>query len=489
MLSYHQNLDLALQIFRYAGEHHPGFRHTYQTYLAIIRRLARSRAFSAVEPLLSDLRRSGIVCHEHLFITVIRSYGLAGDPERALRTFVEMERFRGVHRTVRSLNCVLLALVQNEKHEMVKWVFGGCQSRFRVAPNVVTGNILIKAFCEKGDLEGAHKVLDEMPSMGMVPNVVTYTTIVGGFVSRGDMDGAERAFAEILDRGWVPDATAYTILMDGYIKNGRFSDAIRVMDEMEENKVPPNHVTYSVMILAYCKENKPGEALGLFEDMLRTGANSDAPSPALTCKLIDVLCENGKVEEACFLYKGLLRGRCTADNAIASTLVHWLCKTGKTTEARVLFDELAKGSRPSLLTCNTLVAGMCEAGELSEAARVWDEMVSFGLRPNSFTYSSLIAGFCGIGKPEEGIGVLEEMAANRCGPNKATYEKLIEGLCEAGKKREVKRVLFVAMSSGYVNEESWDYFFARFLGKLDNGVTVLEEVLAEDVSLSKDLAK
>lgn len=475
ILTRQQNLDLALQIFRYAGDFHPGFSHNYDTYHTIIRRLSHARAFEAVESLLSDLHKSRIRCGEDLFIAVIRSYGLAGRPKWSLKTFLRIQNF-GVQRSVRSLNCLLNALVQNKRYDLVRWVFENCQSKFGVVPNVFTCNILIKALCNKNDMEGARRVLDEMPAMGMVPNAVTYTTIMGGHVSRGDMVGAKRVFGEILDRGWLPDATTYTILMDGYVKIGRLADAIKVMDEMEENGVLPNDVTYGVMIEAYCKDNKSGEALNLLEDMLE---GKYIPSSALCCKVIDVLCQQGKVEDACELWKRLLKNNCTPDNAISSTLIYWLCKKGKVWEARKLFDQFEKGSIPSILTYNTLIAGMCEEGELCEAGRLWDDMVEKGCAPNSFTYNMLIKGFCNTGKAEEGIRILEEMLCKGCSPGKSTYGMLIDGL--RGKEGEVTKVLSVAMSSGKIDTDCWDIFFATMIEDLDTGATVLEKILSENI--------
>lgn len=66
MISREQNLDLALQIFLYAGTFHPDFSHNYDTYLAIIQRLSRARAFVPVEALLSQLQSSHIKFGENL---------------------------------------------------------------------------------------------------------------------------------------------------------------------------------------------------------------------------------------------------------------------------------------------------------------------------------------------------------------------------------------------------------------------------------------
>ncbi|KAE8660525.1 Pentatricopeptide repeat-containing protein [Hibiscus syriacus] len=478
MINRQQNLDLALQIFLYAGKFHPNFFHNYNTYQSIIQKLSRARAFEPMESLISQLQNSQIKCGEELFITVIRNYGLASLPKLAVKTFLRIENFN-VQRSVRSLNTLLNVLVQNKRYDLVHFMFKNSKTKFDVIPNVFTANILIKALCQKNDVEAACKVLDEMPEMGMVPNLVTYTTILGGYLARGDMRNGKRVFMELLDRGWIPDATTYTVLMDGYCKLGKFNEAVKVMDEMEENGVDPNEVTYGVMIQAFCKEKKSGEALNLFNDMLQ---KKYIPSSSLSCKVIDLLCEEGKVEEGCYLWKKMLKNDCLPDNAILSTLIHWLCKEGKVWEARKIFDEFEKGSVPSLLTYNTLINGMCEKGELSEAGKLWDDMVEKGCNPNVFTYNILITGFCKIGNTMEGVRILEEMLDKGCLPNKATYNILIEGLQDMGKEGEVGKVVSIAMSSGGVDPSSWDLFLTKIVGKLDDGVDFLDQLLLESAN-------
>ncbi|CAM8974566.1 unnamed protein product [Rhodiola kirilowii] len=475
MVTRQQNLDLAVQIFEHAGKYHLGFKHNYDTYFAIIRRLCRARAFDRVEQLFDEMRSSGIVCGENLFIVVIRNYGIASRPKLALRTFLKVRSF-GVNQSVRSLNTMLNALVQNKRYDWVHLMFKSSSKKFGIVPNVFTCNILLKALCKKNDVEGALQVLDDMPAMGMVPNVVTYTTILGGYVGRGDMVGAERMFNELLDRGWVPDATTYTILMDGFCKLGRLVDAIKVMDDMEENGVEPNEVTYGVMIEAYCEEKKSGEGLNLLNDMLDM---KYVPSSTLCCKVIDALCEDGKVEDACEMWRKLLRKNVTPDDAISSTLIHWLCKEGKIKEARKLFDEFEKGSVPSIMTYNTLIAGMCEGCALQEAGKLWDDMVEKGCVPNAFTYNMLIKGFCKAGNAREGVRILEEMLERGCSPNKSTYSILIQGLKDTKTDAEMMKVLSLASQSrDGVDRESWEVFITNVVRNSDSGV-VLDNLLLD----------
>ncbi|KAL8116098.1 uncharacterized protein LOC141667273 [Apium graveolens] len=476
IISSQQNVDLALQIFHHAGNYHPHFYHNYDTYLAIITKLARARAFPEMENLLLDLKKLGVKCGENLFIIVIRNYGIASRPKQALEMFLRIKEF-GVETSVRSFNTLLNALIQNKQFKLVHLLFKNCKKKFNVVPNVFTCNILLKGFCKSGDVEGAVKVLDEMPGMGMVPNVVTYTTILGGFVSRGDMVGAKKVFDEIIDRGWIPDSTTYTILMDGFCKTGKLTDAVKVMDEMEENGVEPNDVTYGVMIEAFCLNKKSGEAGNLLEDMLE---KKYVPESVLCCKLIDLLCEEGKVEDACELWKKLLRKNVTPDNAISSTLIYWLCKKDKILEAKKLFDEFEKSSFPSVLTYNTLIAGMCEKGELCEAGRLWDDMVEKGCSPNSFTYNMLIKGFCKVGKAKDGIRILEEMLEKDCLPNKSTYSILVEGLYNSGQEAEVSRVLAIAASSVQgIDIDTWEIIVSKSFSNFDWKEEVIDRLLLE----------
>nr|XP_017234887.1 PREDICTED: pentatricopeptide repeat-containing protein At5g16420, mitochondrial-like isoform X1 [Daucus carota subsp. sativus]XP_017234888.1 PREDICTED: pentatricopeptide repeat-containing protein At5g16420, mitochondrial-like isoform X1 [Daucus carota subsp. sativus]XP_017234889.1 PREDICTED: pentatricopeptide repeat-containing protein At5g16420, mitochondrial-like isoform X1 [Daucus carota subsp. sativus] len=474
MITSQQNLDLALQIFHHAGKYHPNFFHNYDTYNAIINKLARARAFQEVEILLGDLLKLNVKCGENLFIGVIRNYGIASRPKQALEMFLRIKDF-GVETSVRSFNTLLNALIQNKQYKLVHMLFKNCKKRFNVVPNVFTCNILLKGFCKSDDIEGALKVLDEMPEMGMVPNVVSYTTTLGGFVSRGDMDGAKKVFDEILDRGWIPDATTYTILMDGFCKTGKLIEAVKVMDEMEENGIEPNDVTYGVMIEAFCLNKKSGEAVNLLQDMLE---KKYVPDSVLCCKLIDLLCEEGKVEDACDLWKKLLRKNVTPDNAISSTLIYWLCKDDNIVEAKKLFDEFEKSSFPSVLTYNTLIAGMCEKGELCEAGRLWDDMVEKGCTPNSFTYNMLIKGFCKVGKAKDGIKILEEMLDKGCFPNRSTYSILVEGLYDSGQEAEVPQILALAASSVQgIDTDTWEIIISRLFANLDQKSDVIDRLL------------
>lgn len=460
ILRRHQtDLDLTLRIFHHASNYVPDFRHNYLSYHTIIDILARARRFDQLEEMLSRLAESSVKCGEEAFITVIRAYGLAGKSSAALKVFLSIRPRFKVNASVRAFNTVLNAMIQNRKFDVVAILFKNCQTKFGIRPNIFTCNILIKALCKLGDIKGALKMIEEIPHWGMVPNLFTYTTVLSFYCTYGDMDSARKLFEEILERGWLPDATAYTVLIDGYCRLGKIIEASKLMDEMEANKIPPNDITYSVMIESLCKQSNPmksGQALNLLTEMLEADY---IPVPPLCCKVIDALCGNQRVDDACWLWRKMLEQNCMPDNSILSTLIYWLCKESKVKEATSLFWEFKKAFFPSVSTYNTLLSGMFDNGELQEAGKLWDDMLDNRCSPSALTYNLLIQGFCKAGLVKDGIKIFEEMLAKGFPPNKVMYQTLIDELRRRGETPDENFIglLRLGISGGFLDRDCWDF--------------------------------
>ncbi|CAA6653605.1 unnamed protein product [Spirodela intermedia] len=367
-----------------------------------------------------------------LFLLPVRGGGVhRGDPElrpgrkpsAALRTFLSIRSDFGVNASVRSFNALLNAMIQNRRYDLVGVLFRNCSRKFGIAPNVFTCNILVKALCKMGNLDGALKVLEEMPLWGMIPNLVTFTTLEDLLRDGGQRD--------------LPDATAFTVLMEGYCAENRIMEAVRIMDEMAENGVTAGEVTYSLIISALCNSGKPVEALNLLHDMLDGGHLPGAP---LCCKLFDDLCHQGKVEDAYGAWKKLLKKNFAPDGTIASTLIHWLCKKGKLWEAEELLQLVEGGAPASLLPYNTIIAGMCELGSCRKPGGCGPHGRE-GLLPKCLQLWRPHRGFCRAGKAREAVAVLREMVERGLVPDGATCSAIVDGLDDAADRDEVTQVL------------------------------------------------
>jgi pentatricopeptide repeat protein len=167
------------------------------------------------------------------------------------------------------------------------------------------------------------------------------------------------------------------------------------------------------------------------------------------------------------------------DNMVTSTLIYWLCKNGMVREARNLFDELERGFKPSLLTYNSLISGLCENEELQEAGRVWDDMVERGYEPNAMTYEALIKGLCKTGKPNEGATVFEEMVSRGCKPSSLLFQVLVDSLSEPRHEDTIRKILETAALYGryFLDGDSWEIFVRKVVNATDTSNKHLDLVL------------
>ncbi|KAM0009104.1 putative tetratricopeptide-like helical domain superfamily [Helianthus debilis subsp. tardiflorus] len=88
--------------------------------------------------------------------------------------------------------------------------------------------VLVNGLCNKGQLENARKILEEMDKKSCVPNVVIYNSLIGGYFREGKLQEAFKLHDEMLDRGLVPDDRTYDILVTGKVKG---------VDSMREGSV------------------------------------------------------------------------------------------------------------------------------------------------------------------------------------------------------------------------------------------------------------
>lgn len=66
-------------------------------------------------------------------------------------------------------------------------------------PNIVTYNVLIKGFCQKGKLEDANSLLNELLEKGLIPNKTTYQIIR----------------EEMMEKGFIPDIEGHMYNISG----------------------------------------------------------------------------------------------------------------------------------------------------------------------------------------------------------------------------------------------------------------------------------
>ncbi|ERM94580.1 putative pentatricopeptide repeat-containing protein At4g17915 [Amborella trichopoda] len=88
---------------------------------------------------------------------------------------------------------------------------------------------------------------------------------------------------------------------------------------------------------------------------------------------------------------------------------------------------------PTLAAYNTIINGLCKAGDIGDALRLFRKLDGLSCRPELIRYNILIDGLCKCGKTHEARRVLKELGKMGYTPNGITYRTVITCCFRSGK--------------------------------------------------------
>ncbi|XP_030524060.2 pentatricopeptide repeat-containing protein At4g36680, mitochondrial [Rhodamnia argentea] len=336
--------DKALQIYSSVSKHYSSPVASRYAQDLTIRRLAKSRRFADVEALVESHKKEPQITQEPYLCTLIRSYGIAGMFDHAMRTFEQMDRL-GTPRTVLSLNALLSACNASKLFDRVPELFGVLPGKYGVSPDRVSYGILVKSYCEAGSPEKGIEVLKEMEKKGIEVTAVTFTTILDSLYKRGRGGEAEKLWEEMVKGGCVLDSAAYNVrIMNA--QNSGAEDVKKLIQEMNNAGFKPDTISYNYLMTSYLKAGMMDEAIKVYEELEGNGCK---PNAASFRTLIHYLCKNGDYEKGYKIFKESVKVHKIPDFITLRSLVEGLVQKKMTKEAKGLIRTIKKKFPPNFL--------------------------------------------------------------------------------------------------------------------------------------------
>ncbi|XP_050280710.1 pentatricopeptide repeat-containing protein At4g01400, mitochondrial [Quercus robur] len=361
---------LAKEIFDYASNQ-PNFRHSYSSYLTLILKLGRSNYFSLIDNLLISLKIHHYSLPPSLFSHLIKLYGNANLPNKALKTFYTIMEFN-CRPSVKHLNCILEILVSHRNYVRPAFQLFRNAHCYGVEPNTKSYNTLMRAFCFCGDLSIAYQLFNEMFKRDVVPDVESYRILMQGLCRKSQVNKAVDLLEDMLNKGFVPDTLSYTTLLNSLCRKKQLREAYKLLCRMKVKGCNPDIVHYNTVILGFCREGRSVDA----------------------CKVLEDMASNG----------------CLPNLVSYRTLVNGLCDQGMFDEAKNYTEEMiSKGFSPHFSAVHALVKGFCNVGRIEEACGVLGEVLKHGEAPHVDTWMMIIPRICEMDETVRTKEVLEEV--------------------------------------------------------------------------------
>ncbi|CAN4080041.1 unnamed protein product [Withania somnifera] len=336
--------DKALDIYSSVSDRYISPLSSRYTQEYTVKRLAKSRRFSDIENFLESHKRSPKINQEPFLSSIIRSYGVAGMFDHALKIYHQMDDL-GTPRSAISFNVLLSACVHSRLYDRVAQLFDEMPLKYGFLPNKVSYGILIRSYCEMGSPEIAMGRLKEMEEKGVEITTVTFTTILHSFYQKGKGDEAERIWNEMVNKGCGPDVGAYNVKIMN-IQGADPAGVKALIEEMSDAGLKPDTISYNYLMTCYCINDLMEEAQKVYEDLETNGCN---PNAATFRTLIFYLSKKGRYEMGYKVFQESVRFHKIPDFNTLKYLVEGLVNRSKLEDAKAMSRTVKKKFPPNLV--------------------------------------------------------------------------------------------------------------------------------------------
>ncbi|CAL5367227.1 unnamed protein product [Camellia sinensis] len=322
--------DKALEIYSSVSNHYTSPVSSRYAQDLTVKRLAKSRRFADIETLLESHKNDPKITQEPYISTLIRSYGLAGMFDHALKTYNQMDDL-GTPRSAISFNALLSACNQSKLFNQVPKLFKEIPQKYGFLPDRVSYGVLVKSYCESGSPELAIETMNEMEDKGIEITTVTFTTILDALYKKGNRDEAERIWNEMLKKGCLPDVAVYNVRLMHHSQGGEAENVKGLIEEMSNLGLKPDTISYNYLMTCYCKCGMMDEAKKVYQGLEENGCY---PNAATFRTLIYHMCRSEDFEEGYEMFKKSVKVHKIPDFNTLKHLVHGLVKKSKIDEAK-----------------------------------------------------------------------------------------------------------------------------------------------------------
>lgn len=362
---------LAKEIFDLASRG-PNFLHSYSSYHTLILKLGRSRYFSLMQGLLSQLKSQGCPIVPSLFSHIIRIYGDTQLPEKALNTFYSIPKFNTKPLPMH-LNLTLEVLVAHPNFIRPAFDLFKSAHNLGISPNVTSYNILIRAFCFNDNLSIAYSLFNQMFKRDIVPDIESYRILMQGLCRKSQVNRAVDLLDDMLNKGFVPDTLSYTTLLNSLCRKKKLKEAYKLLCRMKVKGCNPDIIHYNTVILGFCREGRALDACKVLEDMTENGC---LPNLVSYRTLVTGFCNQGMYDEAKNYMQEMIRKGFSPHFSVSHALIRGLSNCNKIDEACELLEKmLTHGEALHVDSWIEILPRICEGDMNIGAEKVLEEVL------------------------------------------------------------------------------------------------------------------
>lgn len=316
----------------------------------VIRVMADKKDQTAMEILISNLRKDDRVMECQTFSLVAETLVNLGREDEALGIFKMLDKFKCPQDGF-IVNAIVMALCAKGQAKKAEGVVYHHKDKISGMESCIYRSLL-HGWSLQGRVKEARKVIKEMKSVGIMPDLFCYNTFLRCLCEKNLKHNPS---------GLVPEA-------------------INVMMEMRSYKIAPTSISYNILLSCLGKTRRVSESCRILELMKRSGCSPDWVSYYLVAR---VLYLSGRFGKGNKVVDEMIERGLTPDHKFYYDLIGILCGVERVIFALELFQQMKR----SLLggygpIYDVIIPKLCKGGDFEKGRELWGEAVAMGVALN-----------------------------------------------------------------------------------------------------------
>ncbi|KAJ9140490.1 hypothetical protein P3X46_031131 [Hevea brasiliensis] len=306
-----------------------------------IRVLAEKKDHTAMQILISDLRKEGRVMEAQTFGLIAETLVKLGREDEALGIYKNLDKFKCPRdsKTVTAIVSALCAKGHAKKAYGVFWHHKDLLSE--VKPCIYRS--LLYGWSMLENVKEARKIIKEMKGDGIMPDLFCFNTFLKCLCERnlkrnpsGLVPEALNVMMEMRSYRIEPNSISYNILLSCLGRARRVQESCRMLELMKKSNCAPDWVSYYLVVKILYLTGRFGKGIKIVDEMIVAGL---VPDHKFYYDLIGVLCGVERVNFALELFERMKRSTIGGYGPVYDVLIPKLCTEGNFEKGKELWDE------------------------------------------------------------------------------------------------------------------------------------------------------
>lgn len=304
LLKSRNRIDVAAMLYRNLQSRTP-FQPRQNVLGALLKGFCDAEDPKGIDYILDEFRTFHTSPDQQAFQIALTAFARLGDIDKVHQLFEEFSTNFGKPKDQAYLTPLLYVHARVGHVQETLAQFDRLSTDFGVNPNIISWNIVLAAYANAEDFDGALKRFQTMLKQGFEPDAYSFGTLMGVAANIGDKDGVHYLVDFARERGIKGTTAMIDTLVETYCRNDELDEAeslvevvskmdldgsctrmwnrlicthafradpdavLRLQERMREADVPPDGMTYAALMQSLVSIGKPKAAHQILKELHR----------------------------------------------------------------------------------------------------------------------------------------------------------------------------------------------------------------------------